>query len=71
MGSGLGDSMESIFGAGQSRAKAVEEGKVKTRFSDVAGVDEAKDELIEVVDFLKQPKKYIDIGGKIDRKAHV
>ena len=67
MGSGMGGGMGSIFGAGQSRAKAVEEGKVKTRFSDVAGVDEAKDELIEVVDFLKQPKKYTDIGGKIPK----
>ena len=67
MGSGMGGGMGSIFGAGQSRAKAVEEGKVKTRFSDVAGVDEAKEELVEVVDFLKQPKKYTDIGGKIPK----
>ncbi len=59
--------MGSIFGAGGSRAKAVEEGKVKTRFADVAGVDEAKDELVEVVDFLKSPKKYTDIGGKIPK----
>ena len=59
--------MGSIFGAGQSRAKAVEEGKVKTRFADVAGVDEAKEELVEVVDFLKEPKKYTDIGGKIPK----
>lgn len=66
MGGGAGG-MGSIFGAGGSRAKAVEEGKVKTRFADVAGVDEAKDELIEVVDFLKEPKKYTDIGGKIPK----
>ena len=66
MGS-MGGGMGSIFTAGQSRAKAVEEGKVKTRFSDVAGVDEAKEELVEVVDFLKQPKKYTDIGGKIPK----
>lgn len=66
MGSGLGG-MGSIFGAGSSRAKAIDEGKVKTRFADVAGVDEAKDELIEVVDFLKNPKKYTDIGGKIPK----
>ena len=59
--------MGSIFGVGNSRAKSVEEGKVKTRFSDVAGVDEAKEELVEVVDFLKQPKKYTDIGGKIPK----
>ncbi len=67
MGNGIGGGMGSIFGAGQSRAKAVEEGKVKTRFSDVAGVDEAKEELVEVVDFLKSPKKYTDIGGKIPK----
>lgn len=59
--------MGSIFTTGKSRAKAVEEGKVKTRFKDVAGVDEAKEELVEVVDFLKQPKKYTDIGGKIPK----
>lgn len=56
-----------LFGMGGSRAKAIEEGKVKTRFSDVAGVDEAKEELVEVVDFLKEPKKYTDIGGKIPK----
>lgn len=67
MGGGAGGGMGSIFGAGQSRAKAVEEGKVKTRFADVAGVDEAKEELVEVVDFLKEPKKYTDIGGKIPK----
>lgn len=67
MGGGMGGGMGSIFSVGQSRAKAVEEGKVKTRFSDVAGVDEAKEELVEVVDFLKEPKKYTDIGGKIPK----
>lgn len=61
---GLGGS---IFSAGQSRAAAVEEGKVTTRFSDVAGVDEAKEELVEVVDFLKSPQKYTEIGGKIPK----
>ncbi|MBP5250783.1 MAG: ATP-dependent zinc metalloprotease FtsH [Treponema sp.] len=64
MGGGIGGM--SVFGSG-SKSKAVDEGKVKTRFSDVAGVDEAKDELVEVVDFLKQPKKYTDIGGKIPK----
>ncbi|WP_038073634.1 ATP-dependent zinc metalloprotease FtsH [Treponema sp. C6A8] len=66
MGGGAGG-MGSIFNVGSSRAKVVEEGKIKTRFTDVAGVDEAKDELVEVVDFLKQPKKYTDIGGKIPK----
>ena len=67
MGSGTGGGVGSIFNVGSSRAKVVEEGKIKTRFADVAGVDEAKDELVEVVDFLKSPKKYTDIGGKIPK----
>ena len=66
MGGGSGG-MGSIFNVGASRAKVVEEGKIKTRFDDVAGVDEAKEELVEVVDFLKNPKKYTDIGGKIPK----
>ncbi len=64
MGGGIGGS---IFNAGQSRASAVEEGQITTRFSDVAGVDEAKEELVEVVDFLKSPQKYTEIGGKIPK----
>lgn len=66
MGGGAGG-MGSLFGVGGGRAKAIEEGKVKTRFADVAGVDEAKEELVEVVDFLKTPKKYTEIGGKIPK----
>lgn len=66
MGGGSGG-MGSLFGIGGGKSKAVEEGKVKTRFADVAGVDEAKEELVEVVDFLKEPKKYTDIGGKIPK----
>ncbi len=65
--SGGGGGVGSIFNVGQSKAKVIEEGKLKTKFTDVAGVDEAKDELIEVVDFLKEPKKYTDIGGKIPK----
>jgi len=66
MGSGM-SGMGSMFGNGGGKSKAVDEGKVKTRFADVAGVDEAKEELMEVVDFLKSPKKYTDIGGKIPK----
>ena len=65
--SNLGGLGGSIFSSGQARSAAVEEGKVTTRFSDVAGVDEAKEELVEVVDFLKFPQKYTEIGGKIPR----
>jgi cell division protease FtsH len=66
MGGGSGG-VGSIFSVGSSKAKVVEEGKIKTRFDDVAGVDEAKEELVEVVDFLKEPKKYTEIGGKIPK----
>lgn len=67
MNGGSGGGMGGLFSVGASRAKVVEEGKIKTRFADVAGVDEAKEELVEVVDFLKSPKKYTDIGGKIPK----
>ncbi|MBR6340295.1 MAG: ATP-dependent metallopeptidase FtsH/Yme1/Tma family protein, partial [Treponema sp.] len=67
MGNGGNGGIGSIFNVGASRAKVVEEGKIKTRFTDVAGVDEAKEELVEVVDFLKTPKKYTEIGGKIPK----
>ena len=66
MTGGLGG-IGSIFGNGGGKSKAVDEGKVNTRFDDVAGVDEAKEELVEVVDFLKEPKKYTEIGGKIPK----
>ncbi|GMO41934.1 MAG: ATP-dependent zinc metalloprotease FtsH [Termitinemataceae bacterium] len=61
---GLGGNVLSV---GQNRAVIVAEGDIKTKFADVAGVDEAKDELVEVVDFLKSPQKYMDIGGKIPK----
>ena len=56
-----------VLAVGQNKAVIVAEGDIKTKFSDVAGVDEAKEELVEVVDFLKNPKKYTDIGGKIPK----
>ena len=59
--------MGGVLSIGQNRAVVVAEGDVKTRFADVAGVDEAKDELVEVVDFLKSSQKYTDIGGKIPK----
>ncbi|MDR3343684.1 MAG: ATP-dependent zinc metalloprotease FtsH [Treponema sp.] len=63
----LGNMGGNVLSVGQNRAVIVAEGDIITRFSDVAGVDEAKDELVEVVDFLKNPKKYTDIGGKIPK----
>ena len=55
------------FGFGKSRAKLLQENKNKVTFVDVAGIDEAKQELTEIVDFLKNPKKYTDVGAKIPR----
>lgn len=52
---------------GRSRAKLLTEGNTKTLFSDVAGCDEAKEELKEVVDFLRDPKKFTRLGGRIPK----
>ena len=52
---------------GRSKAKIYDRRELKTTFADVAGVDEAKAELIEVVDFLKNPKKYQRLGGRIPK----
>jgi len=57
-------SNSNVLAFGQNKATVVAEGDIKTRFADVAGVDEAKAELVEVVDFLKNPQKYTEIGGK-------
>ena len=52
---------------GKSKAKMLEGGKVKTTFKDVAGVEEAKEEVQELVDFLRDPTKFQKLGGKIPR----
>jgi cell division protease FtsH len=55
------------FSFGKSKAKMVTEESTKVTFDDVAGVDEAKEELTEVVDFLRNPKKFTRLGGRIPK----
>jgi len=56
-----------VMSFGQNNSKIVAEEDLHTRFKDVAGCEESKDELVEVVDFLKTPDKYTAIGGKIPK----
>ncbi len=65
MGGGMGGS--NVMSFGQNNSKIVAEEDLNTRFKDVAGCEESKDELVEVVDFLKTPEKYTSIGGKIPK----
>ncbi len=67
IGKRMSNPNSNVLAFGQNKATVVAEGDIKTRFVDVAGVDEAKAELVEVIDFLKSPKKYTDIGGKIPK----
>ena len=62
-----GQGQQGIFSFGKSRAKLILEDRPTTTFADVAGVDEAKYELQEVVEFLKTPQKFQRLGGKIPR----
>ena len=56
---------QGLFSFGQSRARLYTGGKTRTTFADVAGADEAKSELEEIVDFLRSPDRYQRLGGKI------
>jgi cell division protease FtsH len=68
MGGGGGGSQ--IFNIGKSKAQLFDKDmQVKITFNDVAGLEEAKVEVMEIVDFLKNPKKYTSLGGKIPRGA--
>ncbi len=67
MGAGLGGG---IFSVGKSKAQLFDkDNKVTITFNDVAGLEEAKVEIMEIVDFLKNPKRYTDLGGKIPKGA--
>lgn len=69
-GSGGGGGPGGIFNIGKSKAQLFDKGtRVNINFGDVAGLDEAKVEVMEIVDFLKNPKKYTALGGKIPKGA--
>ncbi len=68
VGGGAGGPGAQIFNIGKSKATLFDQNsKVNITFTDVAGLDEAKEEVMEVVDFLKNPKKYTALGGKIPK----
>jgi cell division protease FtsH len=64
---GPGQGMLSLGGLGKNRAKIYAQSEIGVTFNDVAGVDEAKEELQEVVEFLKTPKKFQNLGGRIPK----
>lgn len=69
-GPGSGGGPGGIFNIGKSKATLFDKGtRVNINFGDVAGLDEAKVEVMEIVDFLKNPKKYTALGGKIPKGA--
>jgi AFG3 family protein len=68
MGGGAGGAGGQIFNIGKSKATLFDKNtRVNVTFKDVAGLDEAKEEVMEIVDFLKNPKKYTVLGGKIPK----
>lgn len=67
MQGGAGGGTRGIFNFGKSKAKLISESAIKVTFKDVAGADEAKQELEEIIEFLKEPAKFQKLGGKIPR----
>lgn len=68
--SGGGGSAGNVFSVGKSKAQLFEKGgSIKVTFKDVAGLAEAKQEIEEIVEFLREPQKYTDLGGKIPKGA--
>jgi cell division protease FtsH len=69
-GGGVGGGGSQIFNIGKSRAQVYEKGKsTNITFKDVAGLEGAKEEIVEIVEFLKNPKKYTELGAKIPKGA--
>lgn len=64
MGAGVGGGLMAV---GKSRARVYVEHQIKVRFDDVAGLDEAKEELREVIEFLRTPEKFRQLGGKVPK----
>lgn len=56
-----------VMSFGKSRAKMVSDDKIKVRFEDVAGADEEKEDLMEIVEFLKEPRKFVELGARIPK----
>jgi len=69
MGGGAGAGGGQIFNIGKTQGKLVDKEDIKITFKDVAGLEGAKEEITEIVDFLKSPEKYTKLGGKIPRGA--
>jgi cell division protease FtsH len=63
----MGGGSKNIFSFGKSRARMLGEGNINVTFVDVAGADEAKEELKEIIDFLRDPSKFTRLGGKIPK----
>lgn len=66
-GGSRGGGIGGVFGFGRSRAKMIDPKENTVRFSDVAGCDESKQEVMEIVDYLKEPDKYVNLGGHVPK----